>query len=1076
MAWLASAKPATRFPRITFEQLEERIVLDGATDDLSCRADLFSAQVGATHTDSDQIITEAVLAESAADVDPLVLETGTESLPDGTWHYWQNDWDAATGNGYEFHSWQDGSYTYREINWDAPHTNGYDYDYHRDHTWTYRAELWDANHNGYSYDATSEGVYHYKADQWVNGLGYSYSSDSSGEWEYFTVQQGNAPGDFVIYRSNSTGLFDFTYTWANGQTWHYGNNTLPVANDFSARGLENHTIAVSDWGMTDPDLGDSLSSVTITSLPMHGMLKLYDTQIAENQLLDIWKLGNVCFVPDADWCGTTGFLYKVTDSMGGTSENPAQVTIEVTAVNHPPVAVDDAYTTQEDTPLIRTRNEGVLVNDHDADGDTLEVILVSAPSHGTLKRNADYSATYTPEQNYNGSDTFTYKANDGIADSNVATVTITIVPVNDPPTPNPFTVISPEDTAVIVSGWSMTDVDVGDSMASVRICSLPAHGVLKLMGNTIGLQDIYPCNFGDLTFTPDTNWNGTTTFSYDISDGQSFSGHPATVTIHVAPVNDANPFIERTNMDTPVAIDGWAVANGEDIASVTITSLPEHGVLNLGVNPVTVNQLIDKSAFGLVTFVPEAGWVGTTSFGYNTIDADGAYSLRPATVTVKVVSVCDIPQNPMHLTNVYGTLFFTADDGTNGRELWKTDGTVVGTKMVKNICWEGGSSNPENLTNVNGTLFFTCRPEQYGYPELWKSDGTEAGTVMIVKFVGQLHPWCCFVAVDDMLYFGGYDDGMHQFEVWKSDGTATGTVMVKDVNPDQTWSEFPYFLTGINGTLYFAESDGRDNHGNELWTSDGTETGTVMVKDIAPGYDSRDYAISSYPSMLTNANGTAYFRVGPYVGGGELWKSDGTEAGTVLVKFIGGPDISISSTTSAGRMIGVGTRLFFSGTLDAAGYELCVSDGTEAGTVMVKDIRPGSTGSNPLYLTDVSGTVYFLANDWEHGLELWKSDGTELGTTLVRDIKPGTAGSFSRPDYDGNPASYLVNVNGTLYFAGADDGVHGKELWKSDGTEAGTVLVRDIVSGSGGSNPQYLTNVNGTLYFVANNELWAIHT
>ncbi len=138
------------------------------------------------------------------------------------------------------------------------------------------------------------------------------------------------------------------------------------------------------------------------------------------------------------------------------------------------------------------------------------------------------------------------------------------------------------------------------------------------------------------------------------------------------------------------------------------------------------------------------------------------------------------------------------------------------------------------------------------------------------------------------------------------------------------------------------------------------------------------------------------------------------------------------------------------------GDELWKSDGTAAGTMMVKDIGPGSSGSDPQDLTNVNGTLYFDANDGRDGSELWKSDGTAAGTVMVKDIDPGSDSSVPQD---------LTNVNGTLYFA-ANDGAHGDELWKSDGTAAGTVMVKDIDPGATGSGPSFdLTNVNGTLYF-----------
>jgi ELWxxDGT repeat protein len=139
---------------------------------------------------------------------------------------------------------------------------------------------------------------------------------------------------------------------------------------------------------------------------------------------------------------------------------------------------------------------------------------------------------------------------------------------------------------------------------------------------------------------------------------------------------------------------------------------------------------------------------------------------------------------------------------------------------------------------------------------------------------------------------------------------------------------------------------------------------------------------------------------------------------------------------------------------------------------LVKDIRPGSTGSEPGRLANLNGTLLFSANDGILGEELWKSDGTAEGTVLVKDINPGLESGFSGNFYPWSPAK----VNGTLFFA-ADDGSTGYELWKSDGTAEGTVLVKDINPGSNGSTPKYCANLNGTLFFGASEgvfgrELW----
>src|SRR5260370_26879046 len=229
-----------------------------------------------------------------------------------------------------------------------------------------------------------------------------------------------------------------------------------------------------------------------------------------------------------------------------------------------------------------------------------------------------------------------------------------------------------------------------------------------------------------------------------------------------------------------------------------------------------------------------------------------------------------------------------------------------------------------------------------------------------------------------------------------------------------------------------------------------------MVKDINPGTG------WSSPAGLTNVNGTLFFVAsdGTTKGSG-LWKSDGTAAGTVLVENV-----------SAGNLTNVNGTLFFAGNDGSHGTELWKSDGTTNGTKMVKDIYSGSTSyhgnfyghyhfkiqnsSNPSGLVNVNGTLFFTANDGTHGPELWKSDGSSNGTVQVADIDPGSAGSFPRS---------LTNVNGTLFFS-ANNGVSGYELWKSDGTATGTVLVKDIDPAVASSNPGNLTNPTGTPSFT----------
>ncbi|QGJ68613.1 Hypothetical protein PBC10988_2740 [Planctomycetales bacterium 10988] len=293
-----------------------------------------------------------------------------------------------------------------------------------------------------------------------------------------------------------------------------------------------------------------------------------------------------------------------------------------------------------------------------------------------------------------------------------------------------------------------------------------------------------------------------------------------------------------------------------------------------------------------------------------------------------------------------------------------------------------------------------------------------------------------------------------QLEVLEDRHLLSAEPILLDINQIGSSSN-PDELTEVNGFIFFSALDGQT--GRELWKSDGTEAGTQLVKNIR--LDG-----SSSPEYLTNVNGIFYFRANDGSSGSELWRSDGTEAGTQLVK-----DIRSGEDGSAPRELkNIDGTLFFLANDRATGYELWKSDGTEAGTQLVKDILSGGLSSTPRELTNVDGTLFFRANDGSVGEELWKSDGTEAGTQLVKDIRSGWRKS--------SVPRYLANMNGTLFFR-ADDGSTGEELWRSDGSEAGTQLVKDIRSGGNDSTPRYLTNVNGTLFFSTHDsstgrELW----
>ena len=387
------------------------------------------------------------------------------------------------------------------------------------------------------------------------------------------------------------------------------------------------------------------------------------------------------------------------------------------------------------------------------------------------------------------------------------------------------------------------------------------------------------------------------------------------------------------------------------------------------------------------------------------------------------------------------SLLYFAENNSGNEQLWITDGTAAGTRLVKAFA----GSSILSLTMAGTKAYFTVDDGVHGN-ELWTSDGTAAGTVL----VNDISPGSngsfptLLTDVNGTLFFAA-NDGPHGFELWKSDGTAPGTLMVKDINPGADASLLLTNFAEDDGSVFFTAFD--FTAGTELWKSDGTAAGTVMVEDINPGLS------DSTAQLLTNVNGTLFFTADDGTHGFELWRTDGTATGTMMVK-----DIDPGASSSIGEAFAnVGGTLYFSASDGTNGLELWKSDGTAAGTMMVKDINPFSN-SFPSELTNVNGTTFFSADDGTHGFELWKSDGTVDGTVLVKDINSGAGGSLLFV-----PGGY-ASVNGSLFFD-ADDGINGPQLWKSDGTDAGTVMVKLL--NPGGATPEQLTNVNGVLEFYA---------
>ncbi|CAN5409831.1 hypothetical protein BH10BAC3_BH10BAC3_15730 [soil metagenome] len=409
--------------------------------------------------------------------------------------------------------------------------------------------------------------------------------------------------------------------------------------------------------------------------------------------------------------------------------------------------------------------------------------------------------------------------------------------------------------------------------------------------------------------------------------------------------------------------------------------------------------------------------------------------------------------------NINGTLYFVEHDNVYGNELWKTNGTDAGTLRVKDIIPGSGSSYPEDLTFSNGKLLFKATDNNAG-TELYSSDGTDAGT-MLVKDINNNGEgsnagfnYKGVGSIGDAVVFNAYTPALGG-ELYKSDGTTAGTVLLNDIWTGPNWS-YPNAFFFKNGVSYFIDDDAIKT---AIYKTDGTTAG---LQRIIPYINRSIYYVVNF--NVTD-NGQLFYILGNRnTGGYELWHSDGTDAGTFVLT---------ANLYYNDYVVTIGNMGFFVAGDYTHGYELWKSDGTAAGTKIVKDINAGYNGSYPYSLFAYKKDLYFAA--WEGGFNfsLWKSDGTEKGTAKLKDITP----AYYNENFVDPAIPVFCVSNNILYFTATDFNTYGAELWKTNGTEAGTKLVKDI-NPYYSSNPSNLTDVKGTLFFTADDgvhgtELWS---
>lgn len=404
-----------------------------------------------------------------------------------------------------------------------------------------------------------------------------------------------------------------------------------------------------------------------------------------------------------------------------------------------------------------------------------------------------------------------------------------------------------------------------------------------------------------------------------------------------------------------------------------------------------------------------------------------------------------------------GPIYFTGTTAANGLGLYKSNGTVAGTILVKELnsidMTQNNNYAYEGPVTANGIFYFGAKDDASPGIKLWRSDGTPNGTYVLN---GPTQP-TNIIELNGFVLFLGYDP-INGGELWRSDGTQAGTYLVKDINPGTTSSIGYIEYSGVlNNKLLFSANDG--THGTECWVSDGTTAGTFMVKDLCPG------SCNGYFQKPILYKGSIYFSGVSATSGSNIYKTNGLYNDPTLALNMSWDYVPaiINDTLYFGAYANSGANYQYD-------YELHCTDFSSLQPSLVKEISPGSTNyPNISFITAVNNKVYFEANDGIHGQEVWISGGHSYDTHLLKDINLGSGG--------GAYTSYFRAANGKVYFLG-QDAAAGREIWETDGTSSGTV-VYDILPGSAGANPTNFRDYNNELYLKANDgvygaELWKI--
>jgi len=430
-------------------------------------------------------------------------------------------------------------------------------------------------------------------------------------------------------------------------------NDPPIANHQSAMTRLDRSVFIT---LTGSDVDSDKLKYAIATQPENGSLTFgsdFDTS------------GKLTYTPDANFIGKDSFTFNLND--GDVNSSPATVTLNMTP-NHAPMANLQSVTTAEDTLAV------INLSGSDPDGDTVVYSVIKAPSHGSLSGTAP-NLTYTPNKNFSGPDSFTFKVNDGTTDSALTTLAITVTPANDPPVANNIEITAMEDmpTPVLLAG-----IDPDGDLLTYSIVTQPSNGTLN------GTEP-------NMAYTPNTNFNGLDSFTFKVSDGK-MNSIPATVSLVISPTDDP-PVANGNNVTVPEDSTTHILLTGSDPdgdpLTYTVLRTPTHGKLS-GTAPN-------------LTYTPDPNFSWLDSFTFRV--SDGKTDSVPATILVSVASVNDPPTAKDDKVKTKEDTPATIDVLANDIEV---DNELLTVSEINQ-----GKSGSVTI-NKDGTLTYTPKANFYG--------------------------------------------------------------------------------------------------------------------------------------------------------------------------------------------------------------------------------------------------------------------------------------------------------------------------------------------------------------------------